>query len=191
MGLADAAIRGIVTSVAFRASAAPYLLVDTDLRILGANLAYQRATRHDSADLTGELLFDVFPDNPATPEEHASARLEESLQRALSTGRRDRMDLQRYDVRNPRRGEFVEKRWLPNNTPVRDAEDRAVGVLHHVEDVTHLTALTELERDLGAPAAGRVEAVLRDSVARQLRARALLERSEAALGRVQRRIEAG
>ena len=59
MGLADAAIRGIINSVAFRASAAPYLLLDADLRIRAANRAYEDATWRHASDAIGELVFDV------------------------------------------------------------------------------------------------------------------------------------
>ena len=44
MGLADAAVRGIIDSLAFRGSTAPYLLLDTHLRIRAANRAYEQAT---------------------------------------------------------------------------------------------------------------------------------------------------
>lgn len=198
MGLADAAIRGIVDSVAFRASASPYLLLDTQLRIRAANLAYQRATLHTAADLVGEWMFDVFPDNPATPEARAVERLGRSSERALATGAPDRMDLQRYDVPAGPEG-FVEKTWLPRNMPVRDAEGRPAGLLHHVEDVTHLLVTTALERDLvrpdepsGAPpvvgSAPQVEALVRDSAERRARAHALIGDSRQAVERMTHRM---
>lgn len=150
MSLADAAIRGIAASVAFRASAAPYLLLDLDLRIRAANAAYEIATHHGIDDMAGEPMFDVFPDNPATPEAHSVERLGESFERALTRGDADRMGLQRYDVLTEPGG-FVEKNWLPVNLPLRDGDGRIVGILHHVEDVTHLLAATALERDLLTP----------------------------------------
>lgn len=98
MRIASAAIQGIATSTAFRASAAPYLLLDADLRIRAANLAYQQATHHDSVDMVSEFMFDVFPDNPATPDAQSVERLMASFERVLLTGKPDRMGTQRYDV---------------------------------------------------------------------------------------------
>lgn len=201
VSLADAAIRGIASSVAFRASAAPYLLLDLELRIRAANAAYQLATHHDIAGMAGEPMFDVFPDNPATPEAHSVERLTESFERALSRGGADRMGLQRYDVlAEP--GGFVEKSWLPVNLPVRDPDGRTVGILHHVEDVTHLLAPTALESDLLAaaskadppPWAGTpdsVQALRRDALERRARANSLLENSHHALQRVAQRLDIG
>ena len=98
MGLADTAIGGIADSLSFRASAASYLLLDVDLQIRAANAAYQRATDHDFSAMVGEAMFDVFPDNPGTPEVRGVQLLGESFERALRTGGADRMGLQRYDV---------------------------------------------------------------------------------------------
>jgi hypothetical protein len=201
MSLADAAIRRIVDSLTFRGSAAPYLLVDTQLRIRAVNLAYLQATLHDGADIIGELMFDVFPDNPATPDARAVEHLGSSFEHALITGAPHRMGMQRYDVINPGTGGFVEKTWLPNNSPIRDADGRIVGVLHHVEDVTHLLVDTDLERGVIAPGRWRGqgpmvgmealgEASRRDSSARRVRAKVLVEESRKAMERMVRRIEA-
>ena len=201
MSLADAAIRGIAASVAFRASAAPYLLLDLDLRIRAANAAYEIATHHGIDDMADEPMFDVFPDNPATPEAHSVERLGESFERALTRGDADRMGLQRYDVLTEPGG-FVEKNWLPVNLPLRDGDGRIVGILHHVEDVTHLLAATALERDLltpmvhadSLPLAGTsawVQALRRDALQRRTRANMLLRDSHHALERVSRRLEVG
>jgi hypothetical protein len=197
VSLADA-IRGIADSVEFRASTAPYLLLDVDLRIRAANAAYQESTHHHISEMAGEAMFDVFPDNPATPEARSVEHLSESFERALVSGRADRMGLQRYDVVT-RRGEFVPKSWLPVNAPIRDPDGRTVGILHHVEDVTRLVTATALERDLLAPhhrsapdaAVGTravVEALRRDSLQRRAQAQMLLGDSRRALDRMSRRI---
>jgi hypothetical protein len=194
-----AAFRGVADSVAFRASSAPYLLLDVDLRIRAANAAYQDVTHHDISEMAGESMFDVFPDNPATPEARSVERLEASFERALVSGGTDRMGLQRYDVvAGP--GGFVPKSWLPVNTTVRDAEGRTVGILHHVEDVTRLVAATALEHhlltapgDTGLPPAvgthGWAEAVQRDTLERRTRALLLVRDAGQALQRTSRRLE--
>lgn len=198
MSLAAAVICGIADSVAFRASAAPYLLLDLNLRIRAANPAYQQAAHHDIFEMAGESMFEVFPDNPATPEVHGVERLGESFDRALSAGGPDRMGLQRYDVlAEP--GQFLQKIWLPVNSPIRDPEGRPVGILHHVEDVTRLLIATALERDLLAPQGpgtralvgtpAGAEALRRDSLERRARAQMLLRDSSQALERMSRRLE--
>jgi hypothetical protein len=198
MTLAEAAIRGIGESVAFRASAAPYLLLDTRLRIRAANAAYERATLHHISAISGEWIFDVFPDNPDTPHARGVELLGESFERALGAGEPDRMALQRYDVQ-AQRGGFVEKTWLPVNSPVRDADGRVVGVLHHVEDVTHLLVETALERDLATVddlqgarrvlgTQGLVQALVRDSLTRKVRAQMLIDRSHRAVDRMTQRV---
>lgn len=200
MRLADTAIRGIAESLAFRASAAPYLLLDTDLRIRAANRSYERATLQRAPEMVGEFMFDVFPDNPATPEACGVERLGRSFEHTLTADEPDRMALQRYDVRDPETGTFVGKNWLPSNSPIHDRDGRVVGVLHHVEDVTHLLVPTALERHLadssspgesgpvaeGAPVA---EALRCDAAARRVRARTLLDQSHQAIERMSRRIE--
>ena len=198
MNLADAAIRGIADRVAFRASAAPYLLLDLGLRIRAANDAYQRATHHGFHEMAGESMFEVFPDNPASPEARGVERLGESFERALSVGEADRMGLQRYDV-VAGDGEFVQKSWLPVNSPITDPDGRTVGILHHVEDVTRLLMATALERDLpghDSPALpfdreALVEALRRDSLERTTRAQMLLSSSHRVLVRASRRADSG
>ncbi|MGN6606188.1 MAG: PAS domain-containing protein [Jatrophihabitans sp.] len=183
--------------MAFRVSAAPYLLLDVDLRIRAANLAYQQATHHHIADMVGEFMFDVFPDNPATPEARSVERLTASFEGALLRGRPDRMQTQRYDVIDRDRG-FVRKTWLPVNSPIRDATGKTIGVLHHVEDVTRLVAGTALERSLTAPlddggaigGLGPVDDPRRDARRRRRRAERLIRNSDRAMQRMARRIEA-
>jgi hypothetical protein len=124
-----------------------------------------------------------------------------SFEHALVTGAPDRMALQRYDVHGPRGG-FVEKNWLPTNSPIRDTDGRAVGVLHHVEDVTHLLVGTALERHLITPieetgsgssvgTSALTGRLVRDSMARKARAQMLIDQSQHAVDRMSKRIDAG
>lgn len=115
---------------------APYLVVDTDLRILAVNSAYQAATDHPSEALVGELLFEAFPDNPADPLADGVDALSASLESVFRDQRRDYMGVQQYDIPDRTRpGEFLYKVWAPVNTPIT-AAGRVVGALHHVDDVT-------------------------------------------------------
>lgn len=123
----------------FHAAPTPYLVLDRALNIRAANAAYTRATLTDRRDIARAFMFDVFPDNPAQPDADGVANLSASFERVLSSGHRDYMGLQRYDVAAPADTDtFVRKVWAPVNAPVRDADGRTVGILHHVEDVTDL-----------------------------------------------------
>ncbi|MGW4057677.1 ANTAR domain-containing protein [Amycolatopsis sp. NPDC004747] len=141
MTMSRAVLDAIAADPAFEATAAPYLVLDPDLRIHAANAAYTEATLTAATELAGTYLFDAFPDNPADAEADGVANLSGSLERVLRRGRRDYMGLQRYDVPDPEdRSRFVPKVWAPLNVPPRDADGRITGILHHVEDVTDLDA---------------------------------------------------
>jgi len=130
------------TTEAFRASAAPYLVLDRDLRIRAVNEAYERATLQPAEALLGTEMFEAFPDNPQAPEAQAVANLSRSLETVLQPGKRQRMAIQRYDVPAPEGdGTFVRKVWRPINSPLRDGM-AVVGVLHHVEDITAVVERT-------------------------------------------------
>ena len=129
---------------AFQAARAPYLVLDTHLRIHAANAAYTAATFTTEADLAGAYIFDAFPDNPADPDADGTTKLSASLERVLRSGHRHHMGIQRYDVPDADHGgRFVKKVWSPLNVPLRDADGRLVGVLHHVEDITDLDGLLD------------------------------------------------
>ncbi|KAA9151172.1 ANTAR domain-containing protein [Amycolatopsis acidicola] len=129
--------RAIQDDAVFRATVSPYLVLDTALTIRAVNPAYLAATGRAGPDLLGEPIFRAFPDNPDDPGADGVANLRRSLERVLKRKRRHHMPLQRYDVPGPG-GEFVEKYWLPVNSPIRHPDGRLAGVLHHVEDVTAL-----------------------------------------------------
>ncbi|USX55154.1 ANTAR domain-containing protein [Lentzea sp. HUAS12] len=137
-----ALLAGIGADPAFQTTAAPYLVLDTELRIHAANTAYTTATLTTADDLVGIGLFDALPDNPADPDADGVATLSGSLEQVLHRGGRHAMGLQRYDVLAPGdRNRFVRKVWAPVNAPLRDADGRIAGILHHVEDVTEVDRL--------------------------------------------------
>ncbi|MFH8591490.1 PAS domain-containing protein [Streptomyces rimosus] len=130
-------LRAASSSQMFQVTAAPYLVLDTDLRIQGANPAYLRATGRTAKELLGAFLFDAFPDNPHDPTASGELNLGASLERVLRRGVPDEMGVQRYDIPDPDApGAFRPKTWSPVNSPLADADGRVVGALHHVEDIT-------------------------------------------------------
>jgi PAS domain-containing protein len=121
----------------FDASPHPYMLLDPGpgLHIVDINDAYARATLTNRDDVVGRPLFEIFPDNPGDPLADGVSNLYASLCTVAKTGRPHAMAVQRYDIRNPR-GEFLERRWQPVNSPIHDRDGLLIYILHHVEDVT-------------------------------------------------------
>lgn len=97
--------------------------------IVDINDAYAAATLTARGKVAGDKLFDVFPDNPGTPDADGVSNLYESIQRAAQSGVPHTMAIQRYDVRDDD-GHFVERVWRPVNTPIFDEQGRLVFVLH-------------------------------------------------------------
>ncbi|MFO0758272.1 MAG: histidine kinase dimerization/phospho-acceptor domain-containing protein [Byssovorax sp.] len=91
----------------------------------------------------GRGLFEVFPDNPDTPEATGTSNLRASLERVLATRAPDTMPVQRYDIRGED-GAFHTKYWSPKNLPVLTPAGEVLYILHRVEDVTELVQATEL-----------------------------------------------
>jgi PAS domain-containing protein len=114
-----------------------YIVVSPELVILTASNAYLADTLQRRDELVGRYLFDAFPDNPAAPEAHAVRNWRASLQQVIATGQPHQMALQHYDVLDPRRpGHFVERHWLPRNTPVFDAQGKLAYIIHSSVNVT-------------------------------------------------------
>ncbi|WP_190137580.1 PAS domain-containing protein [Streptomyces longispororuber] len=121
----------------FEVTAAPYVVLDTDMFIRGVNAAYLRATERSRDELIGAFMFDAFPDDPGDATATGVRDLSASLERVLSRGASDDMGIQPYSIPASRvSGAFRRKVWSPVNSPLIDAEGRVVGALHHVEDVT-------------------------------------------------------
>ncbi len=137
----------------FQSLPRPTLLLDTDFVIRAANQAYLAATAREADELVEAYMFDAFPDNPDDPEADGVANLNHSLEQAARARRPDNMLVQRYDLLDAASGEWSLRHWSPLNTPVIE-DDRVVGLLHQVEDVTPLkelqtvmTRYRDLERD--------------------------------------------
>ncbi|MDX5436451.1 MAG: PAS domain-containing protein, partial [Pontibacter sp.] len=98
-----------------------YLLLSPDFTILSASKPYLEVSHRAMAEIKGQYLFDVFPDNPDLHNADGTANLRRSLEWVLQHKKPHQMALQRYDVQmRPHTGYFQEKYWLPMNTPVLD-----------------------------------------------------------------------
>jgi signal transduction histidine kinase len=114
-----------------------YIVVSPELVILTASNAYLADTLKQREELVGCYLFDAFPDNPAAPEANAVRNWRASLEHVIATGQPHQMAPQHYDVLDPERpGHFVERHWLPRNTPVFDAQGQLSYIIHSSVNVT-------------------------------------------------------
>ncbi len=113
----------------------PYLVLTPNLLIVGANDNYLSQTLTCRSEIVGRSIFDVFPDNPDTPEAKGVQHLKNSFELVLELRLPHHMALQRYDVRDAD-GRFAERHWKPINYPVLDEGKRITHLLHYVEDVT-------------------------------------------------------
>jgi signal transduction histidine kinase len=137
-----------------------YIVLSPELRILTASNAYLADTLKQRDELVGRYLFDAFPDNPAAPEANAVRNWRASLEHVIATGQPHQMALQHYDVLDPQRpGHFVERHWLPRNTPVFDAQGQLRYIIHSSVNVTEeVRARRAMEQAQGREHEALVEA---------------------------------
>ncbi|WP_171070365.1 PAS domain S-box protein [Methylobacterium terricola] len=122
----------------FEATPNPYLLLAPDgptYTIVGVNEAYLRATMTERQAIMGRSIFEVFPDDPDTPDAYSSRDLRASLDRATQTAQPDRLPVLHYNIRRPD-GIFEERHWRPLQVPVLGPGGEVVSLIHYVEDVT-------------------------------------------------------
>jgi signal transduction histidine kinase len=119
----------------FEALPGLYIVLTPDFKIVAASDAYLKATLTTREAITGQDLFDVFPDNPDDPGTTASANLRASLDRVRRLAVPDTMAIQKYDMRRPD-GKFEEHYWSPINSPVLGVDRKVRYIIHRVEDVT-------------------------------------------------------
>ena len=123
----------------FDASPYPYLLVDPDLMIIGANQAYLKATGR-TADIIGQPIFQAFPADPSDPDSTNVAQVAASIGCALRTGLPHTVAFLRYAIphQTPAGTVFEERFWSAVHTPVMNADGAVAFVTQNAIDVTDL-----------------------------------------------------
>jgi hypothetical protein len=120
----------------FLSQPTPTLLLGRDFTIEAVTRSYLASTGRSEDELVAVNVFEAFPENPATREVGATKDFTDSFERVLRTGRPHYVSPLRYDLQDPcHPGEFIEKRWVLVNTPIRDGDD-VIGVMVRVDDVT-------------------------------------------------------
>ncbi|MBL8951972.1 MAG: PAS domain-containing protein [Myxococcaceae bacterium] len=125
------------------------VVLDRELRVLGANRRYLELTGSTPESLVGRELLAAFPNDPDDPNDASRQLLEASLKKVLRTGQPDHLAHIRYRVAR-RAGEPPELRiWSATHVPLFDSAGEVEAVLQHTEDVTQLedtSALHLLQR---------------------------------------------
>jgi hypothetical protein len=115
-----------------------YVLMDTDLRVRAVNGKYEHLSMRQRAEMVGEFVLDLFPDDPTDPQASGTSQLAESLERAMRRRDIDDMPIMRYDISDPQNPHvFLPKLWTCSNTSIHDGELQ-IGVLHCVSPITSL-----------------------------------------------------
>ncbi|MDN4634000.1 PAS domain-containing protein [Sphingomonas sp. PsM26] len=124
----------------FDGSPNPYLVLDRDLNIAGANRAYLNSVKRELPEILGRWAWDAFPSDAETVRQAV-----DSFERVKATGRPDTMALLRFDVPRPdAQGGGMERRfWSITHVPVFDAGGKVTLILQHPIDVTELERLRE------------------------------------------------
>ena len=129
----------------FEATPGAFLLLRPNpaFTIIGASEQYLEATLKQRDEVMGRPLFEVFPDNPGTPDANSTHNLGQSLQRVVDNRTLDVMAVQRYDVPRPDGDGFEIRYWSPVNAPVFDADGTLFCIVHRVDNVTAYMQLSE------------------------------------------------
>ena len=138
----------------FDASPYPYLLIDPDLVIIGANRAYLQVTDSNS-NIIGKALFDAFPTNPADPASTNAAEVSAAIARVITSREPHNTVFLRYAI--PHRGAggiaFEERFWSTIHTPVFNADGDVAYVAQNAIDVTDLYRFSDSASLIPASAA--------------------------------------
>ena len=132
----------------FESAPGSHLILDPELRIVGASDAYLAATMTNRDEIVGRDIFEVFPDNPDDSTATGVGNLRDSLERVRASGAPDTMAVQQYDIRRPdsEGGGFETRWWSPINSPVL-VDGTVSYIIHRVEDVTEFVRLKRLRAE--------------------------------------------
>ena len=149
----------------FDAAPNPYVVMDTDLRLVWMNKSYLSVTMRERDDLVGRRMFDAFPSGRET---ESFRLLNASLNRVLETAQPDEIALIRYDIPAPD-GSIEPRYWSATHTPILNDEGKLEYILQHTVDVTEVHKLRQFRDE--ADVIRRAEKIqsLNESLARESR----------------------
>ncbi|MEZ5710387.1 MAG: HWE histidine kinase domain-containing protein [Blastomonas sp.] len=116
----------------FRDLPAPYMMLDTGLRFIDVNHAYEAVTGRKRDELIGRYVFDAFPERPERLEKFGNA-----FRRALA-GETNCFEHEPFAIAICDGDEpgLKEVSWTTHQMPVYDTDGTVIGVLQKALDVT-------------------------------------------------------
>ncbi|GGA07189.1 hybrid sensor histidine kinase/response regulator [Neptunicoccus cionae] len=118
----------------FASALSPYVLLDTDLRMVWANEAYLKVTGRTRERLIGRLMTEEFP---APPDSVSDKMLKGSFRKVIETGRADHLPLIPYPIETED-GTVEDRFWSATHTPILRDDGSVEFILQNTMDVTNL-----------------------------------------------------
>jgi PAS domain S-box-containing protein len=110
------------------------VLISPDMKVLGATNLYLETTMRSREDIVGKhFLLEAFPE-PSVSYEDNPVRI--SIERAIQTKSKDRLDVLRYDIARPDGKGYDVRFWEASLTPVLDDKGGVQYIIQEVKDVT-------------------------------------------------------
>lgn len=130
----------------FTSSPDLYLLLSTDLNILGVTDALLKVLNKNREQVEGHHVLDLFSKQEKNTFSYSQEEWTESIQHMTHHKAPHEMDLQRLEVET-QEGSFQETYWRPTNTPVLDDRENVLYIIHRVENITE-TIRAKAEADI-------------------------------------------
>ncbi|MCP2045255.1 PAS domain-containing protein [Pontibacter sp. HSC-36F09] len=110
------------------------VLLDPDMKIVGANKRYLEVTMRQLDNILGKhFLLEAYPE-PNVPYEDNPVRL--SIEEAIRKGRKVYLDVIRYAIARPDGSGYDERCWEASHTPILNEQGELLYVLQETKDVT-------------------------------------------------------
>ncbi|TKA85735.1 response regulator [Sulfitobacter sp. 15WGC] len=115
-----------------QAAPSPFVLLDSELRVVWANDAYLQVTDRQLERLIGKVLFEEFPSDP---ESESGRMLRASFERVFRDGTTDHLPVIPYPI-DTADGTTEDRYWSATHTPILGPEGEVEFLLQHTQDVT-------------------------------------------------------
>jgi PAS domain S-box-containing protein len=125
-----------VYSRVFEALPSPYIILNSELRIVAANRAYLQAAERSSQDVVGRMVLEIFPNDG-----EGHRQLQEAYERVLATGERDTLAYIHYPI-VAADGTIQQKYWTAVQVPILAADGSVEYILQNAVDVSELATAT-------------------------------------------------
>lgn len=115
-----------------QAAPSPFVLLDSELRVVWANDAYLQVTGRLLERLIGKDLFKEFPSDP---ESESGRMLRASFARVFRDGTTDHLPVIPYPIATAE-GQTEDRYWSATHTPILGADSKVEFILQHTQDIT-------------------------------------------------------